>query len=156
MTEDLHTLNMLLGRHERDRDAAIAEHLRLRAASGAAQTQAEQLVAYRVDYERRWQGQFAHRGGIELVHTYQSFTARLTLAVEQQARVAELAKQRVDQALAALRATELRCASVQRLIERRTAEQRLDADRREQKQTDEAASRAAWNRLASTRPAPLL
>ena len=45
-----------------------------------------------------------------------------------------------------LRDGEIRVASVRKLIERRQAEARLSADRREQKNTDEFASRAAWNR----------
>ena len=47
---------------------------------------------------------------------------------------------------AKLRDGEIRVASVRKLIERRQAEARLSADRREQKTTDEFASRAAWNR----------
>ena len=153
---DVQTLTILLGHNERQRDAAIAAHQHARGAAEAAQGQAEQLRTYRREYEQRWRVQFGREGKIELVHCYQSFTERLTLAVEQQARVAEHAAQQVERALGALRDTELRCASVRKLIERRLAEQRLATERRDQKQTDEAASRAAWNRLASTRPAPLI
>lgn len=153
---DLHPLTALLAQNIRQRDAAIAEHQRAQSAAEAAQGQAEQLRTYRREYEQRWKAQFCREGKIELVHCYQSFMERLTLAVEQQSRVAEHAALQVERALSALRDTELRCASVRKLIERRLADQRLSADRRDQKQTDEAASRAAWNRLASTRPAPLL
>ena len=153
---DVQTLTILLGQNERQRDAAIAAHQRAQATAEGAKGQAEQLLTYRREYEQRWSAQFCREGKIELVHCYQSFMERLTLAVEQQARVAEHAAQQVERALSALRDTELRCASVRKLIERRLAEQRIATDRRDQKQTDEAASRAAWNRLASTRPAPLL
>jgi flagellar FliJ protein len=40
----------------------------------------------------------------------------------------------------------LRVASVRKLVERRQHEQRLGAERRDQKTTDEFAARAAWNR----------
>lgn len=153
---DIHTLTILLGQNERQRDAAIAEHQRAIGAAEAARAQAEQLRTYRREYEQRWSAQFCREGKIELVHCYQSFMERLTLAVEQQARVAEHTGQQVERALSAMRDTELRCASVRKLIERRVAEQRMADDRRNQKQTDEAATRAAWNRLASTRPAPLM
>ncbi len=153
---DVQTLTLLLGQHERRRDAAIAEHLRTQTVWEAALHQAEQLRIYRREYEQRWHLQFCREGKIELVHCYQSFMERLTLAVEQQVRIAEHAAQQVEHALGVLRDTELRCASVRKLIERRHAEQRIATDRRDQKQTDEAAARAAWNRLASTRPAPLL
>jgi flagellar protein FliJ len=151
---DLQTLTVLLGQNERQRDVAIAEHQRTQAAAGAAAAQAEQLVAYRRDYEQRWSAQFCREGKIELVRCYQSFMERLTLAVEQQSRVAEHTAQQVERALATLRAIELRCASVRKLIERRLLEQRLDADRRDQKQTDEYAARAAWNQVGN-QPRPL-
>ncbi|MEP7099918.1 MAG: flagellar export protein FliJ [Burkholderiales bacterium] len=153
---DVQTLTILLAQNERQRDAALAEHQRARGAAEAAKGQVEQLRTYRREYEQRWSAQFCREGRIELVHCYQSFMERLTLAVEQQARVAEHAAQQVERALGTLRDCELRCASVRKLIERRVAEQRLATERRDQKQTDEAATRAAWNRLASTRPAPLM
>jgi len=153
---DLQPLTILLGQSERQRDAAHAEHQRAQLASDAAAAQAEQLRTYRREYEQRWSAQFARRGQIELVHCYQSFMERLTQAVEQQARMAELAAQRLAQALAALHAAEMRCASVRKLIERRVLEQRAATERREQKQTDEAATRAAWVRIGATRPAPLM
>ena len=153
---DLQPLTILLGQSERQRDAALAEHQRAQLASDAAAAQAEQLRTYRREYEQRWSAQFARRGQIELVHCYQSFMERLTQAVEQQARMAEPAAQRLAQALAALHAAEMRCASVRKLIERRVLEQRAATERREQKQTDEAATRAAWVRIGATRPAPLM
>ncbi|MDP9044604.1 MAG: flagellar export protein FliJ [Pseudomonadota bacterium] len=152
---DLQPLTVLLARNERERDAAITAHQRAQAASRAARAQAEQLVTYRRDYAQRWRTQFRQEGAMELVHCYQSFMDRLTLAVEQQERTADFTEQEVARALAHLRAAELRCAAVQKLIERRLAEQRLATDRRDQKQTDEAASRAAWTRIGTTRPAPL-
>jgi len=41
---------------------------------------------------------------------------------------------------------------VRKLIERRTHEQRLAADRRDQKQSDEFAARVAWNRVHAAGP----
>ena len=142
---DLQTLTILLGQHERQRDAALGEHLRARATSEAAVAQAGQLHTYRREYEQRWSAQFSREGPMELVHCYQSFMERLTQAVEQQNRVAEHTAQLLERALTTLRDTELRCASVRKLIERRMHEQRLGAERRDQKQTDEFAARAAWN-----------
>ena len=52
----------------------------------------------------------------------------------------------VDHAGTELRAAEMRCASVRRLIERRVRDLRLGADRREQKHSDEQSARAAWDR----------
>lgn len=147
---DLNPLTVLLGQNERQRDVALAEHLRATAASRAAALQAEQLHTYRREYEQRWGAQFALEGKIELVRCYQSFIERLTQAVEHQARVQHHAELQVARALVALRETELRCASVRKLIERRTQELRLAAGRRDQKQSDELAARVAWTRRAGT------
>lgn len=147
---ELQPLTMLLDQHERKRDAAIVEHQRVRLASEAAAAQAAQLLEYRRDYEQRWQTQFRQAAQIEVLRHYQSFMERLTQAVEQQARIAEHAEAQVEHALVALRDTELRCASVRKLIERRTQEQRVRTDRLEQKRSDEFASRAAWNRPNAT------
>ena len=148
MTE-LQPLTLLLGQHERQRDAALAEHQRATLASEAAAAQAAQLLTYRREYEQRWGDQFKREGQIELVRCYQSFTERMTQAVEQQTLMADLATKRVEAAMVALRESELRCASVRKLIERRSIEQRLSAERRDQKQTDDQATRAAWNRLGA-------
>ena len=151
---DLHPLTVLLTHNERQRDAAIAEHLRAQSASRAAATQAEQLRTYRREYEQRWRARFSLEGRIELVRCYQGFMERLTQAVEHQARIEDHAALQVGHAMAALTAAELRCASVRKLIERRTHEQRLAVERRDQKQSDEFAARAAWNnrRNATGRP----
>ena len=148
---DLHSLTVLLTQNERQRDAALAEHLRAQAASRAAAVQADQLRTYRREYEQRWHAQFSIEGRIELVHCFHGFMQRLTQAVEHQARIEDQAALHVKRALAAVAAAELRCASVRKLIERRTQEQRLGAERREQKQSDEFAARAAWLRRGANR-----
>ena len=150
----LQPLTILLERHERDRDAALTAHRRAQAASTSATAQAEQLETYRREYGQRWHTRFGQHGAIELVHCYQSYMERLTLAVEQQARIAEHTAQEVERALQTLQATEMRCTSVRKLIERRLHEERLAAERRDQKQTDEAASRAAWTRIDATHTSP--
>ena len=151
MIESLQPLAVLLSQNERLRDAALVEHQRVRAASVAAAAQAEQLHGYQREYQARWQAQFQRGGQIELVRCYQGFMERLTQAVAQQARIAEHAAAQVGHALAELRAAELRCASVRKLIERRTQELRHGAERLEQKRSDEAASRAAWDRASMAR-----
>jgi flagellar FliJ protein len=142
---DLQPLLALLAHAERERDSATAQRQRARMAQESAQSQADQLLGYRGDYERRWGAQFALEGKIELLHCYQGFMERLTLAVEQQRRIADHAAVQLERAQAALIEQELKVASVRKLIERRMHERRLQADRRDQKQTDEFAARAAWN-----------
>ena len=143
----LQPLAAVLAQSERERDMALADLHRAQLASDAADAQSRQLLDYRRDYEQRWGAQFAREGQIELVRCYQSFVERLTQAVEQQGRVAELSKQQLANAVLAVRVAETRCASVRKLIGRRTSEMRNVAERREQQQTDETAARAVWGRL---------
>jgi len=93
----LQPLAALLAQSERERDMALADMQRAQLASDAADAQAQQLLEYRRDYEKRWGAQFAREGKIELVRCYQSFIERLTQAVDQQARVAEHSKQQARQ-----------------------------------------------------------
>ena len=145
----LHPLTTLLAQTERERDMALADQLRAQTAHSAAVAQAEQLLLYRREYEQRWQKQFASEGKIELVRCYQGFMERLSQAVEQQARHAGQTTQQAERAGTELRAVEVRCASVRRLIERRVRDLQTDAGRREQKQNDEQAARAAWGRAGN-------
>jgi len=143
----LSPLVTLLGQAERERDDAVAMARRVEAAHQSAIAQAEQLAAYRGDYEARYRETFSRKAGIEQLQTYQGFMNRLSLAVDQQRQIVAQAERRVEIARQAVREQEMRVASVRKLIERRMAELRLAADRREQKQMDEFATRAAWNRL---------
>lgn len=135
----------LLAQTERERDAAWAEAQAAAQNLSNANAQHEQLLAYRREYEQRWNNQFRSEGRMELVHCYRGFMDRLTQAVEQQQRVAEYAATQAERTKALLAEQELRVASVRKLIERRQQELRLSADRAEQKQTDEFGSRMAWN-----------
>jgi len=150
----LSPLLALLGQAERERDSALAAAQKMVTAHRGAQAQSEQLVAYRLDYEAKYRERFSRQGSIEVFQSYQNFMSRLSLAVDQQAQAVEAASRRVDQANEALREQELRVASVRKLLERRVTELRQAGDRRDQKQTDEFASRAAWNRLAEQRLSP--
>lgn len=143
-TSDLQPLMTLLAQAERQRDLAITEHQRTKVVSDAATEQSGQLLTYRREYEQRWSAQFSREGKIELVRCYHAFMERLTQAVEQQSRVAEYAQQNTGRAQIQLREIELRCACVRKLIERRTQGIRLSAEKHDQKQTDEQASRTAW------------
>src|SRR5678810_1171544 len=133
MTQDLHSLALLLAKAERERDEALAEQFRAEAARRAAVTQAEQLVAYRRDYERRWSAQFCREGKIELVRCYQGFIQRLSQAVEQQQRVAAHAAVQVERAGAIVLGAEMRTASLKKLIERRLRQSEANDARNEQK-----------------------
>lgn len=149
MTSDLQPLMALLEQTEQERDAALTLQQRAHADHQAAMAQAEQLVQYRREYEQRWGERFATAGHIELVHSYHGFMTRLTQAVEHQQRVVAAAGATLERARAALVEQEMRVASVGKLIERRVQEMQRQSAQREQRQLDELAARAAWNRLAA-------
>ena len=143
---DLQPLMALLGQAESERDDARLHSQRQAAAHRTAAAQVEQLLEYRRDYEARWGEHFSRQSKVELLRCYQGFIERLTQAIEQQRLAAAHAETQAVAAAAALQVSELRVASVRKLIARRVAEQQLSLDRREQKQTDEFAARAAWQR----------
>ena len=147
--KSLQPLKTLLGQCERERDELAVTSQRAAMAHRSAVEQAEQLVVYRGEYEKRWAEQFRTDGRMELVNCYRGFMERLTQAVDQQHRMVVQAEAAFEQTRLALRDGEIRVASVRKLIDRRVAEMRLSADRREQKATDEFASRAAWNQRHS-------
>ncbi|MEO8835496.1 MAG: flagellar FliJ family protein, partial [Caldimonas sp.] len=95
-------------------------------------------------------------GKIELVRCYQGFMQRLSQAVEQQQRSAAQAAVHVEHAAQVVRELEMRTAALKKLIERRLREGELASARLEQKESDDRAVRAAWNRLtAPGRPTAL-
>jgi flagellar FliJ protein len=149
MNQELQPLAALLSHAERERDEALAHRQHTQRALEAARAQAEQLVAYRRDYEQRWAQRFAEAGQVQLLHSYHGFVTRLTQAIEHQERVVVQSERQLERAGAALQQQELRVASVLKLIERRVAEIEKLGAQREQRHLDELASRAAWNRLAA-------
>jgi flagellar FliJ protein len=149
MNDDLHSLRLLLAQAEAQRDEALAEQMKLEAAQRASATQAEQLVAYRREYEQRWSAEFCREGKIELVRCYQGFVVRLTQAVEQQQRIAVNAAAQAERAAIVVRGHDVRASALKKLVERRIQEGRRVAAGLEQKQSDEHAARAAWVRFAA-------
>jgi flagellar FliJ protein len=138
-TPDTHALQMLLEREEAERDAAALAVRQSQDHMQRLQSQTAQFMQHRTDYITRWQQQFHQAGGIEIVHCYRSFMQRLDQAMSQlglQQRQAELNLQRQRHRLVE---AETRVAAIRTLETHERAQQR-----REQKQTDEAAQRAAW------------
>lgn len=146
---DVQALHTLLEQATAARDGAQGTHRALLGAAEAARLQAEQLAAYRREYAQRFDERFRSSGAIDLLQCYQAFMARLDEAVLQQERALAQAEARAEEAKRALLAAEMRVASLRKLIERRAAEAAARGERREQKASDEFASRAAWQRLAA-------
>ena len=149
----LDPLMALLGQAERERDEALAGMQSANEAHLAAQSQADQLLAYRAEYEGRFREQFSRKSSIDILQCYQGFSARLGQAIDQQQKIADHAALRLEQSREGLRDQEMRVASVRKLLERRVHELRQMAERRDQKQTDEFAARAAWSQRRPLSPA---
>ena len=152
MNDDLQALRFLLAQAERQRDDALAAQMTAEAAERAAVDQAEQLLVYRREYEQRWSAEFCRDGKIELVRCYQGFMERLSLAVDQQARIAAQAVLQAQRATERVQGHEMRTAALRKLLERRSGEAIRLGQQREQRQSDDQAARAAWARMNAARP----
>jgi len=148
---EIQSLEMLLKQAESERDEALLALQQAQARADAARTQAEQLAAYRGQYQQRWTQQFAQRGAIEIVHCYQGFNERLQQAITHQEQASAQSAAQLERARVLLQERELRVASVRKLIERRRLELRRLDERRDQKLTDEAAQRSGWNSALPSR-----
>ena len=142
------TLSLLLERAEGERDAAAQALHAATAQAQAARAQHGELAGYRQDYQQRWKQSFAQATTMEIMACYQSFGQRLNQAVDSQGHVAQHADHRQTRAREALRQAELRVAALRQLISRRQAEAQKQAQRREQRATDEFAARAHLRRAA--------
>lgn len=143
-------LQTLLDHASAQRDNALAAHRRALVAWQGAQAQAEQLAEHRRDTIERVGLRSQQPASIVVMQSYQGFIARLDDAVRQQGARVDAALLRKQQTEALLVAAEQRVASVRKLIEGRMAEAELALARREQKASDEFASRMAWRRDGAT------
>lgn len=135
----MQALIQLLDHERRGRDAAL---LSLRDAEGfvdAADSQAQQLEAYRSEYVERWSARFRQPGSATLLQCYQGFMQRLEQAIAQQRNAVALAQARLAQARRTLTDNERRVASMEKLIERRSQQEQRRTARREQSHSDEIA-----------------
>jgi flagellar FliJ protein len=146
----LQSLRTLLEHAEGERDAAQAMLRDAEESARRAEAQAGQLDDYRGQYRERWMAQFRQSASSTLLQCHHGFAQRLDQAIDQQRQQCTQVDQRVARARQQLQAREQRVAAVRKLIERRLQALQQQADRREQKHTDEAAQRAVWQaRLAA-------
>ena len=136
MTAALHTL---LEHAERERDEALSAVLQAEDLLRRQQLQEEQLVAYREDYRQRHPALGGRSASIELLRCHEGFMQRLDQALQQQRGQVQHAEHRGAQLRVALVAQETRVASVRKLLERRGAQVQVQADRLDQRRSDETA-----------------
>jgi flagellar protein FliJ len=136
MTAALHTL---LEHAERQRDDALSAMLQAEDHLRRLQFQEEQLLAYREDYRLRHPALGGRSTSIELLRCHEGFMQRLDQALQQQRGQVQHAEHRGTQLRAALVAHETRVASVRKLLERRGAQAQQQANRLDQRRSDETA-----------------
>jgi flagellar FliJ protein len=151
----MQALIQLLDHQRRVRDAALLGLRDAEGTAGAAETQAQQLHAYRSEYVERWSARFREPGSVALMQCYQGFMQRLEQAISQQRATVQLANTRLEQARQALSDNERRVASVEKLIQRRSQQEQQRAARREQSHSDEIAQRAFARRHGAPSPTEL-
>lgn len=143
-------LAMLIELAVTSRDAAAARRAQAAASLAQAQAQLEVLCGYARDYERRAQTTLTQGADMAAQNNLRAFCARLQQAIEAQ----RLEVQRRAAALAAaeeeLAQMHKRVRSLQALAERRAADARQAAARREQKTHDELAVSARATPLATS------
>ena len=142
-------LRPVLAHAEAERDAALAAVRAAEQAAARSQAQADQLQEYRGEFRDRWRTRFASEGTTTLLQCRHGFGQRLDQAIDQQGQQCQASARKLEQARERLQQREMRLAAVRKLIERRLAEVERADQRRDQKQTDEAAQRAAWPARAS-------
>jgi flagellar FliJ protein len=140
MTKALHTL---LEHAESLRNEALALLLQAEEATRRLQQQEMQLLAYRDEYRQRQPGLGGHSVSIELLRSHHEFMQRLEQALTQQQGQMGAAQNRLSTRRAELLALETRVASVRKLMDRRSSEQRRRSERQEQRISDDAAQHAA-------------
>jgi len=152
---DTDALQMLLEREETDRNAIAVATRQAQDHLERLNAQVAQFSQYRADYVTRWQQQFHQAGGIEIVQCYRSFMQRLDQAMQQLTLQQRQAEVNLKRQRHRLMEAETRVAAIKKLISRRVETFQRAEQRRDQKQTDEAAQRAAWSRLQAL-PVPAL
>ena len=140
----LQSLRTLLEHAERERDAALAVLRDAEDSARRAEAQADQLDDYRGQYRERWMAQFRQSASSTTCCTAtmascSAWTRRSTSSASNARRSTNVSPG--APAVAGPRAAR-GCGA--QAIERRLQALQKQADRREQKQTDEAAQRAVW------------
>lgn len=147
----VHTgLAVAVAHARRQRDAALAVLSQARAQQNGAQGQLDQLQMYASETETRWASQARIAASPELMHHHYQFMGRLYQALEMQRAVIGQHVQRVEGCMGAVRATELRLCSLQKVVQKQAADTARLVARREQKEVDEFAARQT-QRLALSR-----
>jgi flagellar FliJ protein len=144
------SLKTLLDMAQRERDQAAAALAQAELQLRTQQQQWEQLQAYQADYLKRAPAHGGRSAPIEVLRCHQAFMGRLDQAMTHQQRVLGTAEGEAQMRRQTLLQRETRLASVRKLMERRAATATRQAERADQRHTDEAAAQRHWRQRAAT------
>ena len=145
------SLQTLLSHAEHERDEAKAALLQAEEAGRRLHQQWQQLQAYHADYAARAPTLGGRAAPIDTLRSHHAFMQRLDQALAQQQGLLQAAEQRVTQQRQTLLALETRVASVRKLQQRRLQEAQRNAQRLEQRRSDDGATRRRADESAMQR-----
>jgi flagellar protein FliJ len=133
----------VLDKKEKDRARELGE---VRARLAAAEAKLRDLEQYRQDYEQAFQQRAKVGQNVRALRDFQVFLARLDQAIQQQRQVVTTAQSDVGGHSSLWQSAARKAKAVDSVVDRWQGEERLAQDRRDQKETDERAQRAARSR----------
>jgi flagellar FliJ protein len=140
----LRPLQTLIALTERERDQALDALRRAEADGDAARRQDDVLARYARELDDRWGARPGVTGSTTRLELAHGFGCRIDQARQQQRSHLARLDERADRARAHWRSCEQRLAMVRKLVDRRLQARAAEASRRDQRETDEAASRIAY------------
>lgn len=139
------TLDTLIDLATDDRDAAAVALGRLQQDHRVSEQKLQALLDYRAEYQRRFDDALGDGMSMHTLQNYQRFVASLKQAIETQRGALDQSERRVEGGNDQWRSRQRRLQSFDVLAtRRREADARTEA-RRDQRQTDEFASRALYS-----------
>lgn len=136
-------LFLLKDKEEQERDRRKSHAAEVQDRLGRAQSQADQLQAYRRHYHDHWQLQFKGGSSPQVLQCYRQFVDRLDTALMQQAHTLRHLSGLVERAQQELLQQEIRVAAIEKLLERRSQQAESGQRKQQQRSDDEWAQRAA-------------
>lgn len=133
----------VLDQKERDRARELGE---ARARLAAAEAKLKDLEQYRQDYEQAFQQRAKAGQPVRALRDFQVFLARLDQAIQQQRQIVASTRNDVSGHSTRWQSAARQVKAVDSVVDRWQGEERRAQDRREQKETDERAQRAARSR----------
>lgn len=135
----IQTLTLVVELAEQRRDEALSEHASRVRELQAAQDQMNQLQGYVAEAQARWAQRGSQGMDVSLLLHHRQFMQKIDHAIEFQTGVLADKQARIDQALANLQTAERELAGLRRFTEKQVEALQKQAQRREQKASDEMA-----------------